>query len=179
MDDSLAVMQLSNQLKTFLQYTPKKEDPLIVCIGTDRATGDSLGPLTGWKLQALLKNLNIKVFGTIDHPVHAANLTETVLMLADRYNKHPIIAVDACLGHFTNVGSIVFHHGSLKPGTAMKKSLPAIGDAGITGIVNVGGFMEFQVLQNTRLSIVLKMSQLIANSIFLALHSSVKKTSLK
>lgn len=174
MDDSLAVMQLSEQLKTFLQYTPKRKHPLIVCIGTDRATGDSLGPLTGLKLQTLLKGFDAEVFGTIDHPVHAGNLTETLLTLTKRNNEHPIIAVDACLGYFTNVGTIVFHYGPLKPGTAVKKSLPEIGDAGITGIVNVGGFMEFQVLQNTRLSIVLKMSQLIANSIFLALRNYIK-----
>ncbi|EKY29632.1 hypothetical protein HMPREF0216_00124 [Clostridium celatum DSM 1785] len=30
---------------------------IFLCIGTDRATGDSLGPLIGYKL----KNLNIKI----------------------------------------------------------------------------------------------------------------------
>jgi len=47
--------------------------------------------------------------------------------------------------------------------------LPPVGDMHITGIVNVGGFMEYFVLQNTRLSLVMKMSHIIAEAIFLSL----------
>ena len=37
---------------------------------TDRATGDSLGPLIGYKLQSLPYQ-NIYVHGTLEKPVHA------------------------------------------------------------------------------------------------------------
>ena len=38
----------------FLTYLPRHNHELvIICIGTDRATGDSLGPLVGYKLQDL------------------------------------------------------------------------------------------------------------------------------
>ena len=49
-----------------------------------------------------------------------------------------------------------------KPGAAMNKKLPAVGDLHIHGIVNLNGFMEFFVLQNTRLSLVMKMADVIA-----------------
>ena len=47
----------------------------------------------------------------------------------------------------------------------MNKKLPAVGDLHIHGIVNLNGFMEFFVLQNTRLSLVMKMADVIAQSI--------------
>lgn len=168
-DKPLASYYLSRQIKTFLQNTSKPRSPIILCIGTDRATGDCLGPLTGWQLQTLLRGRNIEILGTIDSPVHAANLKEIYKDLTPKLSGHPLLAIDACLGQFNNVGTIVFQNGPLKPGTAVKKDLPEVGDAGITGIVNVSGLMEMQVIQNTRLSIVLKMSQIIAHSIYLSL----------
>jgi putative sporulation protein YyaC len=170
-NEPLAVLYLSKHLQSFLQNTPKKKHPLILCIGTDRATGDSLGPLTGWQLQTLLHGVKAEILGTVDHPVHAGNLKEVFAALTPKLPEHPLLAIDACLGHFSDVGTIVFQQEPLKPGTAVKKTLPAVGDAGITGIVNVGGLMELQIIQNTRLSIVLKMSRLIANSIFLAIRN--------
>ncbi|HHY05460.1 MAG TPA: spore protease YyaC [Clostridia bacterium] len=170
MNEPLAIYHLSTHLQNFLKTTPKKKQPLILCIGTDRATGDSLGPLTGWQLQTLLRGTKAEVLGTIDSPVHAGNLQEIHTALSPQLSLHPLIAIDACLGRFSNVGTIVFQNKPLKPGTALKKSLPAVGDVGITGVVNIGGLMERQVIQNTRLSIVLKMSRIIAYSIFLALN---------
>ena len=80
--------------------------------------------------------------------------------------KNPrIIAVDACLGHLHSVGSIQVGMGPLKPGAGVNKKLPEVGEVHITGIVNVAGFMEYFVLQNTRLSIVMKMADIISRSI--------------
>ncbi|MGI6587986.1 MAG: spore protease YyaC [Peptococcia bacterium] len=171
MNEPLALFHLSTHLQNFLKTTPKTKQPLILCIGTDRATGDSLGPLTGWQLQTLLRGTKAEVLGTIDTPVHAGNLKEIYATLTPKLSTHPLIAIDACLGHFSNVGTIVFQNSPLQPGTAVKKSLPEVGDVGITGTVNVGGLMEMQIIQNTRLSIVLKMSRIIAHSIFLALNN--------
>ncbi|MFT8319315.1 MAG: DUF1256 domain-containing protein [Bacillus sp. (in: firmicutes)] len=46
-----------------------------------------------------------------------------------------------------------------------------VGDIHITGIVNVSGYMEFLVLQSTKLSLVLKM----ANSIVLAVEEVLRE----
>ena len=46
---------------------------MFLCIGTDRSTGDSLGPLVGHKLRR--RSLRgAAVIGTLDKPVHAMNL---------------------------------------------------------------------------------------------------------
>lgn len=138
---------------------------ITVCIGTDRSTGDSLGPLVGWLLQRKLPANNF-IYGTIDKPVHAANLLEVINELELTFRNPYIIAVDACLGKLESVGCVNIAEGSLKPGAAVNKNLPAIGDLSISGIVNVGGFMEYYVLQNTRLSLVMQMAEKIASVLY-------------
>jgi hypothetical protein len=44
--------------------------------------------------------------------------------------------------------------------------LPEIGDLHITGVVNVSGFMEHSVLQNTRLSVVVNMAKKAADILY-------------
>lgn len=144
-------------------YDGSYSDIVIVCIGTDRATGDCLGPLIGYKIRDMKYN-NIHVFGTLDEPVHAKNLNEYI-RLFERYSKPFIIAVDACLGRLERIGYVNIKEGPLSPGSGVNKNLPSIGNINITGIVNVGGFMEIMILQNTRLSIVMNMANLIANGL--------------
>lgn len=136
---------------------------IVLCIGTDRSTGDALGPLTGSKLKLL--NLHPNIYGTLDEPVHATNLETRLAHIHAAYPNPFIIAVDACLGKLENVGCVTVGHGTVKPGAAVSKKLPAVGNAYITGIVNVGGFMEHMVLQSTRLNLVMKMADTIARSI--------------
>ena len=138
-------------------------DIIILCIGTDRSTGDALGPLTGSKLRTL--HAHPSVYGTLEQPVHATNLAETLNYIKQNYPKPFIIAVDACLGKMDSIGCVSCGRGSLKPGAAVSKDLPSVGDAYVTGIVNVGGFMEHLVLQSTRLSLVVKMADVIAYSL--------------
>ncbi|MDR3560986.1 MAG: spore protease YyaC [Negativicutes bacterium] len=139
------------------------KDIIVLCIGTDRSTGDALGPLTGSKLQSL--RFHPHIFGTLENPVHATNLTDTLNSIQQSF-RHPfIIAVDACLGRLENVGYVSLGHGPLKPGAGVNKDLPHVGDAYITGIVNVAGFMEHLVLQSTRLSLVVKMADAIASGL--------------
>jgi len=53
----------------------------------------------------------------------------------------------------------------------VNKDLPPVGDIHMTGIVNVGGFMEYFVLQNTRLNLVVKMADIIAGCISTAIRN--------
>ncbi len=174
-DDPLVIVKMSNSMIDLINKSPLNKDLVILCIGTDRSTGDSLGPLTGWRLKNLLRNSGIKVYGTVDDPVHAVNLQEKLDEIKNHYKDPLIIAIDACLGKVSNVGTILLQNEALRPGAGVNKNLPAVGDISISGIVNVGGFMEFQVLQNTRLSLVLNMSQTIANSVYLALRRTLPK----
>ena len=145
------------------QAVANSKDILVLCIGTDRSTGDALGPLTGSKLKTL--NQYPHVFGTLDDPVHATNLSNRLKYIETAYSSPFVIAVDACLGKLDSVGCVSLGYGSVKPGAAVNKELPPVGDAYITGIVNVGGFMEHMVLQSTRLNLVVKMADAIAHGL--------------
>lgn len=140
------------------------QELVIVCIGTDRATGDSLGPLIGYKLIDLDYE-HVHIYGNLDTPVHAKNLES---MIHTINNNHPyalVIAIDACLGTMQNVGSISIGEGAIKPGAGVQKDLEPIGHLHITGIVNFSSFMNMVVLQNTRLSVVMKMADIISSGL--------------
>ena len=157
-----------------MYYEESHTDIVIVCIGTDRATGDCLGPLIGYKVKDM-KYENVHVYGTLDQPVHAKNLCE-YMDLIKKFKDPFIIALDACLGRFERIGFINIKDGPLSPGSGVNKSLPSIGHINITGIVNVGGFMEIMILQNTRLSVVMNMANLIANGLKYHMWKMNKRT---
>jgi len=140
---------------------------VLLCIGTDRSTGDSLGPLVGTRLV----RLNIPrafVYGTLESPVHAANLVRTLADISSRHGDPFIVALDACLGRSERVGYINVRPGQIHPGSAVKKDLPPVGDLHISGVVNVAGFLEHLVLQNTRLYLVHQMAEVIAAGLWQA-----------
>lgn len=150
-------------------------ETLFVCIGTDRSTGDALGPLVG----SLLMEGGLPeswVVGTLAAPVHATNMGTVLAMLRHRRPRPVTVAIDACLGRADNVGMVAVGTGALRPGAGVKKELPPVGDLYITGNVNVGGFMEYFVLQNTRLSLVMDMARVIAAGLLQALSPPVPDT---
>jgi hypothetical protein len=55
--------------------------------------------------------------------------------------------------------------GHLQPGTGVHKTLPPVGEIFFSGVVNIGGYLEYLVLQNTRLCQVMKMADCIAQAI--------------
>jgi putative sporulation protein YyaC len=167
-NESHCVDLLATRIRTHLKGVADTRPIVLVCVGTDRSTGDSLGPLVGRNLERNPSFLP-SVYGTIEQPVHAMNLAET---LHEVHRNHPnpfIIGVDACLGQLTSVGCIQVGQGPVKPGAGVNKELPPVGDIHVTGIVNVGGFMEYFVLQNTRLSLVMSMADVISDSFLLSI----------
>lgn len=140
------------------------DEIVFVCIGSDRITGDSLGPLVGHQLSRYhWKNIHIR--GTLDYPIHALNLECTLEQLKKRHPSALFIAVDASLGSEKHVGYITVGTGSICPGAGVHKNLPAVGDLFITGILNVSGTFEHLMLQTTRLSSVVQMAETITAGI--------------
>ena len=145
-----------------------REAPVVLCIGSDRSTGDSLGPLVG----SLLLGSGLprsQVAGDLAEPVHASNLRRVWLGLRDSRPRRAVLAVDACLGRQESVGTMTAGLGPLRPGAGVNKDLPPVGDVYLTGTVNVSGFMEYFVLQNTRLSLVVAMARRMAETVLEAL----------
>lgn len=164
------VRLLTKRLSDHFQQASAAQPLVIVCIGTDRSTGDSLGPLIGSAL-AKYNSTAFHLFGTLEEPVHAMNLAETIEHIQTVFHNPFVVGIDACLGQVASVGCIQVGSGPVRPGAGVNKELPPVGDIHITGIVNVGGFMEYFVLQNTRLHLVVKMSEVISRSLYQSIHA--------
>lgn len=165
-EDALAASKFAGDLVSRLNSYGIQSDKskVLLCIGTDRSTGDCLGPLVGSKISSLRQNF-FAVYGTLENPVHASNLKDKLDEIHKNHNNPFIIAIDACLGRIENVGCINLGDGSLQPGAGVNKNLPSVGQVHVTGVVNVGGFMEYMVLQNTRLNIVMRLADVIASGL--------------
>ena len=143
-----------------------KKGVVFLCIGTDRSTGDSLGPLIGYKLKGR-QNQDIQVFGTLERPVHAMNLDDYMHFLQEDYSDHAVVAIDASVGKSDHVGYVTLGRGALKPGLGVSKELRAVGDIFITGIVGGCGNYDPLMLHSVRLAVVMRLADCISESICL------------
>ena len=161
--DDNAVFLISNFLRNSAE-----EKFLVLCIGTDKYIGDSLGPMVGTMLEKM--NLACPVYGTLENPIHAINLRKQLTYLEYSYPRHQIIALDACLGSADSIGSIQLRNGCLFPGKGVGKKLPAVGDLSIVGIVDSCDNEEFFFMHNIRLNLIVKMAEIMSKGIFEALQ---------
>lgn len=152
------------ELTDFCRYIKDKhtqEDTMFtfLCIGTDRSTGDALGPLVGTRLE----EYGVKyVIGTLKHPCDADNLEKRMAAVPA---GHVIIAIDACLGSSASVGSYLVSGQPLVPAESVGGNLPAVGHYSIAAVVNAKGPKPYWILQMTSLYKVMQMADEIARSV--------------
>lgn len=166
-EDSL--LHFANTLKVLVQSSHHTyKEIVLLCIGSDRATGDSLGPLIGHRfMQSAAEDLdsgaqkNFHIYGTLEYPVHAKNLEATLQHIQFFHDNPFVIAIDASLGVMEHIGYVTLGTGCLLPGIGVDKKLPAVGDIFITGIVNLSGFGSQQLLQTTHLHLVFQLADFI------------------
>ena len=165
--EPLAYIKICNYLFSELQPIISENRPIIfLCIGTDRSTGDSLGPLIGYLCKS-----KIHIYGSLENPIHAKNLSDVINKINVAFKRPYIIAIDSCLGKIHNIGKIYINKKPLRPGLALNKDISPVGDMSILGIVNISGNFEFLVLQNTRLYMVMQLADIISKGIY---HFSLK-----
>ncbi|WP_202976435.1 spore protease YyaC [Anaerophilus nitritogenes] len=136
---------------------------VIICVGTDRCIGDALGPLVGTLLKD--KNFRLPVYGTLDEPIHAINLEESISKIKSKHPKGFFIAIDACLGNEDLIGHIHIKKGPISPGKGVGKSLPNIGNLSIIGIVDQLNHEDCFSIHSIRLNLVMKMAQVIVDAL--------------
>jgi len=107
--------------------------PVVLCIGSDRVTGDCLGPLVGQML--VERGASAFVYGTLTRPVTALNLKDAVKHIKDAHGDKKVLAIDSSVGRTADIGKIRIAFGSIAPGSADGKKLPKVGDVSITATV--------------------------------------------
>lgn len=123
-------MIIESILEQMLNTIPSDVDITYLCIGTDRATGDALGPIVG----TMLAYHGLKVCGTIEKPVHSLNLAQYEIRFKQNKPQY-IVAIDACLGLYEDIGVVKFKTQGLRPGAGVGRNFPRMGDTSIVGIV--------------------------------------------
>ena len=175
--DGLA-MALDNLLKGYFAKNQSKNKgagtnlsdfsafpPVIVCIGTDLAIADSLGPLTGSMLKYKMQGANAFLYGTLTEPITAKEIKYIRFFLEETHKNCPIIVIDAAVGDKGDVGMIKLSDAPLMPGVGVKKQLGSLGDISIMGIVAEKSIENFSLLNNTRLNLVYSMAEVISDAI--------------
>ncbi|MDO5135183.1 MAG: spore protease YyaC [Eubacteriales bacterium] len=157
--------EIARLLKSCILHHPGAWSELVfLCIGSDRMTGDCLGPYIGHQLSSRSIH-GIFVYGTLQQPVHALNLSRISEAIRIRHPQGLVIAIDASLGEKKHLGYVTIGNGALYPGAGVRKKLPPVGDIHITGIVNMSGVLEQLTLQTTRLSTVIALGDTITQGI--------------
>ncbi len=142
---------------------PKNKRPFFICIGSDLVLGDSLGPLVG----TFLKNKNIRsyIYGTLNFPITAKEVDYARTYLKQMHPNSISIAIDAAVGNPNDIGLIRVFNKGLKPGQGVNKNLGMIGDLSIVGVVASKSLQNYNLFNLTRLNLVYKMAEQIANGI--------------
>ena len=155
---------------------PQGEAPVILCIGSDLSVGDSLGPVTGTKLKQSLSGLNCYVYGTLAKPITAHEVKYMNYFLMLTHPGSPVIAIDAAVGNAGDIGLIKIAKRGLKPGSGANKKLNKVGDVSIMGIIAEQSVFNYSLFSATRLNIVYRMSEIIAEGVTSFIIDYIKNT---
>ncbi|WP_123039324.1 spore protease YyaC [Cohnella candidum] len=130
-----------------------------LCIGTDRSSGDCLGPWVG----TLLEEAGFpKVIGTLANPCDADRLPEVIPALPA---AGKILTVDACLGRPESAGFYLVDAGPLTPARSVGKKFPPLGTYSVAGIVGAAGPKPYRALQTASVYRVMNMAREIADAL--------------
>ena len=139
--------------------------PVIVCIGSDLAIGDSLGPVTGSMLKYKTQGLGAFIYGTLSSPVTAKEIRYVRSFLKETHKDSLVIAVDAAVGVEGDVGLNKISDTPLLPGAGANKKLGAIGDISVMGIVAERSIANYGLFNTTRLNLVYTMSEIVSDAL--------------
>lgn len=193
------LLNFSNNLfEMMCKYPDSLNTIAILCIGTDKVTGDSLGPFVGHQIRKQLATLqgfkkqtsypDIRIFGTLKKPVHAVNLEETLDDIKAEYKKQGIafeqcllVVVDASLGYSNHLGCVTLTNQPLTPGEGVNKKLPQVGQISVTGIIGEARSSSYKSqlsLRHTKLCDLMELADFISDGIMdclkrLYLHLSI------
>ncbi len=159
--------------KTICKLTENKVYSTLVflCVGTDRITGDALGPIVGYKLKKIFNNTkNVAIIGDLEKIVCNCNIDFWVKYIRENFANPFIISIDSAFSNKDeNIGEILVTEGGIQLGKGLKKDGYFIGDMSIKGIVakDFGNSRKnFKLLQNIHLKDIMEMADVVADGIF-------------
>lgn len=156
-------------------YNKQPPSPIVVCIGSDLAIGDSLGPLVGSMLRYKTQGLGAYIYGTLGSPVTAKEIKYARTFLKQTHPYSQVIAIDAAVGEEGDIGMIKLTDKPLSPGAGAGKKLGTLGDISIMAIVAEKSLVSTSLFNGTRLNLVYSMAEIIAEGVSTLLWQRCKK----
>lgn len=138
-----------------------------LCIGTDRVTGDSLGPIVGSNIQKFIdskKISNIEVIGNLEKNLNNTNIEEYTEKLEDI-----IIVIDSAISNTYDIGQIIIDEKNIKAREALDNGKDINSNINIKCIVAKNfenDETNFLMLQNVKLGIVLNLAEKVSKSLY-------------
>lgn len=160
-----SVIQAENYVeKEVERLIPNFGEIVVLAIGSDRVTGDCLGPLVGHTLAMR----GVTVYGGLRSPVNALNIGEVTEIIKKRHPSAFIIAVDSAVGADEEIGKVRVIPRGLRPAAATGCPLPRVGNISVVGIVSPKR-LGAKALGEVRLGSVFSIACIIAEGIYGAL----------
>ena len=143
-------------------------DKIILCIGTSKCIGDSLGPIVGEYLYNNIKKSNVYVLGNLKNNITYQNI-DVILNRINNTIKNPyMILIDSALSNKNYIGEIVVNKNKMIVGSALNKSEYKYGNLSIKGIVGENKYSyeeNYNELNNVSVDLVKNISKNIINEI--------------
>ena len=128
---------------------------LFLCIGSEKISGDCIGPIVGTLLKEKYK-IPYPVFGTEENSVNGKNVSEYVRLIKEYFPAHKIIAVDAAVGEEKDLWTLKYRVGGVRAGGAINADSEYVGEVGILAVV---GRKKGDVLENLLAAPYLKVNE--------------------
>lgn len=110
--------------KSIKQYKNQKfSEVVILCIGTNKLIGDSIGPVVGQKLKEEKMKETVYIYGDMNETINFKNAKEKIENIFKTYQKPFIITIDSALGTKTMVSKIVVNKGIVRLGKSLGRSI--------------------------------------------------------
>lgn len=149
----------------------KQGTPVILCIGSDKIAGDSVGPIVGDILKNRL-NARCFVYGATGKSVNGRNVQDFLKLIKCAHPESPVIAVDACLSKEAEKPFVAVVSGGVNPKRAITGIENRAGDVGVLGAVEKPSDDPLKTLMAVSWDKVQKTSVKIAIALYKALFSA-------
>lgn len=159
-----AALKIARVITKLLQG---KGEIIIVCVGSNKISGDSLGAFVG----TFLKKSGVpNVYGTLNKTVTPKNLIPTILEINKKHNNPFIIGVSSDLSIYEDdLECIILKDAALETELLGKLKF---GNMSIKGILNTTDYECIPKMQKVDLNLVYKIAKVISKGIKLAIDNN-------
>lgn len=148
-----------------MRLIDENRPPVLICIGSDLAIGDSLGPIVGSMLKFKTQGLNVFLYGTLAAPVTAKEIPYMRTFLKETHPNSQVLAIDAAVGEEGDIGLIKLNDTPLMPGAGANKRLGSLGDISLMGVIAEKSLTNYGLLNTTRLNLVYSMAEIVSDGL--------------